>query len=368
MIILTRPYKIFTALLILWVCSSCTAADSTHPAPSDIPISTNTVSQTAILEATPHQVPVAKEIQVQILPLSGPIADPKAEISGLAWHGDDLFLLPQFPERFQQSLFKLKKRDILDIVLGKAGGILEPEPVQLSNTKFLKQIKGFEGFEAITFHEDQIYLTIESKPREMLGYLVRGEISTTGNQVSLEPELIQIEPQAPIENYSDESILFFQGKIVTFYEANGANVNKNPVAHVFLPSGEPAGSIPFPNIEYRITDVTAPDQDGRFWAINYFFPLDQLKMNPAEDALATEYGRGPSHAQNRAVERLVEFQIHDQAVSLVNTAPIQLALSSDMVSRNWEGLAVLEGYGFLIATDKFPQTLFGFVPWESASP
>ena len=40
------------------------------------------------------------EQSVMILPLEGVIAERRAELLGLAWHGDTLVLLPQFPEKF----------------------------------------------------------------------------------------------------------------------------------------------------------------------------------------------------------------------------------------------------------------------------
>jgi hypothetical protein len=40
--------------------------------------------------------------------------------------------------------------------------------------------------------------------------------------------------------------------------------------------------------------------------------------------------------------------------------PIQMELTSDD-ARNWEGLVRLDERGFLIMTDKFPETILGFV-------
>ena len=49
------------------------------------------------------------------------------------------------------------------------------------------------------------------------------------------------------------------------------------------------------------------------------------------------------------------------AFELTDTPPILLRLDAS-VGRNWEGIARLGDRGFLIATDKFPETLLGFVP------
>jgi hypothetical protein len=72
------------------------------------------------------------------------------------------------------------------------------------------------------------------------------------------------------------------------------------------------------------------------------------------------YGTGPTHAQKPQVERLIELQVKDAGIVLTDRPPIQLQLSSD-VPRNWEGLVRLDDRGFLLATDKFPGTLLGFV-------
>ena len=366
--IVIRKTRLAGLILIIFMLSGCSSNSLYSPSPTGSSSLLQANTQPGNTESPPGRESSSAEVEVQIIPLSGPIADPKAEISGMAWHGDDLFLLPQFPDRFSQSLFKLEKRDILSAILGETTTPLNPEPVQLINADRLKRTKGFEGFESITFQDDQVYLTIEAKPKEMLGYLVYGTISNAQNQITLDSNLIEILPQASIGNYSDESILVFGDKIYTFYEANGVNVNNSPVAHTFSLAGEPVTSIPFPNIEYRITDASSPDLQGRFWMINYFFPLDKIKVDPAADPLADKFGRGLSHAQNLAVERLVAFQITNNGVELLDTPPIQLSLEADMVSRNWEALAILDGYGFLIATDKFPQTLFGFVRWDFTYP
>lgn len=43
------------------------------------------------------------EQPVTIFELTGPIAVPEAELSGLAWRGETLILLPQYPERFGEG-------------------------------------------------------------------------------------------------------------------------------------------------------------------------------------------------------------------------------------------------------------------------
>ena len=47
----------------------------------------------------------------------------------------------------------------------------------------------------------------------------------------------------------------------------------------------------------------------------------------------------------------------------MDAPPLQLQLRGDGKARNWEALAVLEGRGLLVATDTYPETVLGFVPF-----
>ena len=306
------------------------------------------------------------EYAVVEIPLSGPFAAASAEISGLAWYGDELILLPQYPARFGQggdgALLALHRDEILAHLDGQRAGPLAPRPIPFVAPGLSARIPGFEGYEALAFAGDRVYLTIEASPAGgMRGYVVAGHIAPDLSELVLDPEtLTEIAPLLKVANKSDEALLLAGDRLVGLYEVNGAGVNPSPAAHVFDLSLASAGTIPFPAIEYRITDATALDGAGRFWAINYFFPGDS-DLLPQVDPLAERYGQGPTHAQNEPVERLVEFEYDSAGIHLVERPPIQLELLPDDEARNWEGLVRLEGRGFLLATDKFPETILGFV-------
>ena len=94
--------------------------------------------------------------------------------------------------------------------------------------------------------------------------------------------------------------------------------------------------------------------------INYFFPGDTF-LNPAPDSLAEDYGEGDTHSRSDTVERLVELQLSEDGIVLSDTEPIQLELAGDQTSRDWEAIARLDDLGLLLATDQYPETIFGFV-------
>jgi hypothetical protein len=304
---------------------------------------------------------------VNLIPLSGPISSAEAEISGMAWYSDTLILLPQYPDRFgphgSAAVFTLNKSDILDYLSGKRSDPLQPGEMLLIAPHLESQISGFEGFEAITIDTDLVYLTIEARPGGMMGYLVSGRVAKDTGQIILDAShMTAIPPQADLGNTSDESLFVFGSRLFSLYEVNGAGLNPEPVAHMFDLSLQSLGSLPFPHVEYRITDATPPDDSGSFWAINYFYPGDKF-LAPDADPITEQFGEGLTHSHSNAVERLLAFQFSEDGIVLADTPPIQLELSPDGVSRNWEAIARLDEQGFLLATDKYPQTMLGFVPY-----
>jgi hypothetical protein len=145
------------------------------------------------------------------------------------------------------------------------------------------------------------------------------------------------------------------------FEANGANVNADPNAELYTTSLKHKASVSFPNVEYRITDVTDIDSHGRFWALNYFWPGEKKRLLPAEDTILDVFEEGLTHQQYDHVERLVEFKINSKEIVRTNTAPIQLVMEEK--SRNWEGLVRLDKKGFLMITDEHPRTILSFIPF-----
>jgi len=309
------------------------------------------------------------EAQSRVIPLAAPLNTPLAEISGLAWHGDDLILLPQYPDRYG-GLFALRRQSILDALDGRAEGPLRPRLVPLDEDGIPYRVGGYEGYESIAFIGDQMFLTLETHRGlpglgAMLGYIVAGQIAPDGSAASLSAMTrMEIPAQAGLDNTTDEAMTIVDGRLVTFYEANGAAVNPRPVAHVFEPGParlSVAASMTMTALEYRLTDATPAGPDGRFWVINYFFPGDRDKLKPAADPIAARFGAGATHAACPQVERLVELRAAAGRIERTDTPPVQLTLLSCATARNWEGLAELPGRGFLLATDQHPETILAFV-------
>ena len=309
-----------------------------------------------------------EETAVQNVPLSGFLADRHAEISGMAWYGDTLILLPQYPNFYLEegeegngSVFGIAKADLDAYFSGENCAPIEPVMIPFEAPEAFA-IEGFEGFESIAFDGDTAYLTIEVSGAEgMYANLISGTIAPDLSGLTLDTAtMTKIESQSGVDNMSDETLFLADGKIVTMHEANGVAVNPEPVAHVFNMDLSEEGTIALVNVEYRITDATAVDENNNFWAINYFYPGEEVLL-PEVDPIVEIYGEGPTHAASAGVERLLEFHYSADGIAVTETPPIMLQLMADGNLRNWEGLARYEN-GFLMATDKYPYTILGFVP------
>jgi hypothetical protein len=309
------------------------------------------------------------------------------EMSGLAWYKDYLIVLPQYPHVFKSNhdgkLFAVPKTEILSYLDDKENkrttpAAIEPQAIDfIFDKKLFNQIKDFEGFEAIAFWDDRVFITIEaSPPRQMLGYLASGEITIDPNNemtINISGKLVKIQPQACISNAAYETLVVTKDIAMVFYEGNGVNVNVSPLAYVYNHDLEFIHAIAFPHIEYRITDATALDANNRFWCINYFWPdaSDKARYDPAEDPIAYTYGEGKTHKKAEIVERLVEFEYIEPKnnqyakIVLVDSPPIQMELLGSMQNdaRNWEGLVRLDNRGFLLVTDEHPKTMLAFIAY-----
>ena len=303
-----------------------------------------------------------QEKNIEEIYLKGLITDKKQEISGMDWYNERLFLLP---ENLGGFLFTISKIEILSALGKKNKKPITPKQTRFLTPDYSKTIPGFDGFEAISFNNNEVFISIEAEENGiMCGYVAWGEINPRTLEIQIKDENIKkLNTPIQIENMSFESLLFHNENLIMIYEANGLNLQKKVMQTIFSARRNTISYIDFENIEYRITDVTKIDQHNKFWGINYFWPGDEKLLMPSKDFILNRFIEGKSHSQSKAVERLIEFEIKDNKIILSNINPIQLVLDSDN-SRNWEAIARLDDKGFLIATDKYPKMILGFVPFN----
>ena len=233
------------------------------------------------------------------------------------WYENKLILLPQYPDRFPSKyngcLFSISKSAIENYLKKIDDKPLIPVKIELDSRGIEDQIDGFQGYEAIVFNNNNVYLSVEAEiSGQMFAYIIKGEIDSNSNKINLQPKsLKEIHPPVNLENMAFETLLIVNDRVIAIYEANGKNVNLHPTAVSFDLELQEFDLLTFPNIEYRITDVTRIDNNNCFWGINYLYEGDADLLNPAIDKMSVKYGKGLSHSENKAVERIVKFNINN---------------------------------------------------------
>ena len=290
---------------------------------------------------------------IQEIDLEGTITNPKQEISGMDWYNDNLFLLP---ENLGGYLFMVKKNEIQKQLSLKKGSI-KPIKTIFNTPDYSKSIPGFDGFEAIAFYENSIYVTIEADENgEMVGYIAWGNIDPISYEITiLEKNIQKISTPIQIDNLSYESIIRHENNLLLLYEANGSSLRKDPYQLSISLNDFSSKKIKGPNIEYRITDATKV-RKNKFWAINYYWPGDKKNLKPSLDKLS----KNKKTNSDQTIERLVEFKIKRNSISLTRKKPINLILEEGN-SRNWEAIVRFGESGFLIATDKYPRMILAYI-------
>ena len=284
--------------------------------------------------------------------LNGDITSPDQEISGLAWYNDNLILLPQYPK---DVVYSIPKTQIIEFLDSSRTNIL-PNEIKWNSSSLDKRICGFEGYESIIFNSDTVYVTIEAERRKNnLGFIALGIIDN--NTITINKKsLRKIKTPVTLRNMTFETMVINNNSVVAIYEVNSAKVNKSPIYHQFDKNLISDTIKPFPFTEYRITDATEIDNEGRFWVTNYFWPGDYDLLKPDLNYLFVK------KEDVKPIERLLEFQFVDENIISTESLPIDIKLSEFGDSRNWEGIVRLDNKGFLIVTDKFPGTILAFIP------
>ncbi len=329
------------------------------------------------------------ETPVQYIPLTGPLAKGESEMSALTWCDDTLVIFPQYPDfqgRKNASVYTLKKSDILDFLRNQNSisitaepstdvktnnfGIakntftaLTPKALKVKGNKLLRSASGYEGIEAAVCENNQLTLALEL---DRLG----GSEATQLVKAHLEDNKLVIDAlgqtlpsPSGIGNKGNEALVKTANGLLSIHEVNDFEVmNNDPIAFYLESFDANYTEIPFVNLSYRITDATTLDAENKFWVINYQYQGDKT-LSKTNDDYGKKYGKGLSQQKRNYVERLVELQLTEHGVIFTETPPIQLQLTGKD-GRNWEGIVRLDDIGFLLVTDKHPQSLLGFVPFN----
>ena len=273
------------------------------------------------------------------VPLDGLITDRKQEISGMTTYKDNLILLP---ENRNGYYFYIPFDEIMNTL--RTGDKILPVQKTFTTRKLKERYPGLDGFEAIAFNGDNVYVMVEVRiDGKMAGLLLWGTIIPSTMEIDIpEENIMLIKPPAQIDNFSFESLTITDGQLIIIYETNGSKTIDRPFQYVVNLDDMSINKTPFPNIDFRLTDATSVI-DNRFWMINYYWTGDKETLGVPNDV---------------GIERLVEFKLGYNGIERSSSEYITLDNLDD--PHNWEGL-VRFGRGFLICTDKWPRMVLGYI-------
>jgi len=294
--------------------------------------------------------PGVREWHVVPYALPEPWSNRDTEVSGLAWWGDSLVLLPQYPARVQQRLAVIDRAQLA------SGAPLTPGHLTLTNPHVVESIPGFEGLEAIAFHGDDFAVTVEARQGgDMTGHLVVGTVDVVARTLTFRADCVVPLPMpTQLDNKSFESVVRWQGGWLTLYEVNGEMEVADSFG-VYVSDACVAEPRDVPSLPYRLTDVALLDTVGSLAVLNYHWP-GETELRSSDARLRTRWGVGSSHTQQPHVERIVYWRIGaDGSVIEEDRAPVWFSLEPG-VARNWEGLVGWQE-GFLAVTDRHPGTI-----------
>ena len=273
------------------------------------------------------------------VPLDGLITDRKQEISGMTTYKDNLILLP---ENRNGYYFYIPFDEIMNTL--RTGDKILPVQKTFTTRKLKERYSGLDGFEAIAFNGNDVYIMVEVRiDGKMAGLLLWGTIIPSTMEIDIpEENIMLIKPPAQIDNFSFESLTITDGQLIIIYETNGSKTIDRPFQYVVNLDDMSINKTPFPNIDFRLTDATSVI-DNRFWMINYYWIGDKETLGVPNDV---------------GIERLVEFKLGYNGIERSSSEYITLDNLDD--PHNWEGL-VRFGRGFLICTDKWPRMVLGYI-------
>ena len=306
---------------------------------------------------SPDPITRARDAQIVLIPLTGPAAAPEAEISGLAWCGDNhLVFLPQYRDVDGCSsdagcLFVLQRTQVEDYLDGVVAGPLTPMVITVE-IDHMPDIEGFEGFEAIAFNGEDAFLLAESETAsQTAAHLFRGRLDMESQRLILDGENVpMLKSPTNVPNLSYESIVATELGVLALPEVHG-DVADLSALH-FSPDLSSVMSIPLDAVDYRLTDVTGLAADGVFWGLSVHWPHAEHVEGHHDSPL-------PEHS----VERIMELRWTRDRIECERTPTVTLRSTPGTTqTRNWEGLVRLGDRGFLVVTDEHPDSVFAFVP------
>ena len=276
------------------------------------------------------------------------------EFSGLAISGDRLYFLGENRDDHLKAptagIYSIGLNE-LDACIGEADREVSQYRFHpLSGIEKIQQLRGYQGLEALAFHGDRFFCTVETELFADSCFLVAGRRQGDGFWIDTSQIVALEKPLLPngdkVFNASFEALAVLGDDLYAFFEFNGFarnyayRIDTRTLQTDKIPLGR--------KIPFRLTDAVRW-KDRRVLAINYFFPLKAEAIYQdaatAEDRLLVQSrDKGEWHP----FARLLVLKINRKKVKPKR----YIAMPDEFWTTNWEGAALYKN-GVLLVNDKF---------------
>ncbi|MET3112464.1 hypothetical protein AAKU52_000175 [Pedobacter sp. CG_S7] len=292
------------------------------------------------------------------LPLPSEISSVKEEFSGMAWSQKRLYLLPQYggyKETLMDgkfSIYSLHADSIARVIDGKDTSLTSYRILAVKNLNKLPDSvkKYYQGFEAITIVNNQVFLAIETADQYNYCFILKGTLDVQQNEIIIDPiSFIALKRYPYIFNAGFESLTYLPAKkkLMAMFEFNGmANGGIGFLIDTTFKNQPKKIKVPF--LPFRITD-TQVNSRGRIYGLNYYWEgdyetyLNNILLRNQENGIKKLIPDFGGNLKTNSYARIVTKKRW-------NSKKWEHVVSFDGKYLNWEGLALFRN-GALIITD-----------------
>ncbi|CAN5331504.1 hypothetical protein BH09BAC6_BH09BAC6_14810 [soil metagenome] len=304
---------------------------------------------------------------LKYIPLPKAISGLNEEFSGMCIYKNRVYLEPQYGDHKGTRLsggfniYNILADSITRVIKGKDSILTQYKTIRVSNLNLLPDSvkQYYEGFEAISIVNNQVYLSIETTDTYGYCFLLKGVLDIANNQIMIDPvHILSLKRPLYIKNAGFESVTWLpsEKKLLAYYEYNGQPGGRTGM---LIDTGfkKTPEVIKSPFLYFRITDIAAT-KPGRIYGINYFWSGDynsylnnKLIEHPENNISATIPDLRDSLTAHPAYLKDVRTT-YARIVTLKNYRDTrwQEVVSFEGYKLNWEGLALFRK-GALIVTD-----------------
>ncbi|RZL11145.1 MAG: hypothetical protein EOO89_20575 [Pedobacter sp.] len=293
-----------------------------------------------------------------VIKLPGEIADSKQEFSSMYLKDDAVWLMPQYPDSLNHSIYSIEKQAIEDAI--NSGSIIkEFGRISVNGLKNFKDRIGgsYEGLEAVVVIGNKVFFTIETKPPNKNCYLIRGTLQ--GDQIIIDNNRLYVLPKLKmLTNAGFEAMEYLpeKGKLLLFFEYNKADIGSKALLVDTSLTGK-ADTMLFQPLMYRLTDVTV--SGNKLLGINYHYNRSRVERPEyiGADSLFVEPDLEGKTIKEASMSRIIEIKIGN---GLTWKSKKVIEISDGIIANNWEGIVPFKK-GVLLVSDEYSKTVLKYL-------